>query len=131
MNVVACFVLVLLTGQPGTPPPTIRPTWTRRINQHWCDQPTRNLRWLNRMIQNAKSWPPYHYGWEVHQARYRGQEVFMLSLCRYCGQQRGFMLYNHQGQLIRQDEGANSSLLTDLTNARLLAANPGRFTAGS
>ena len=102
----------------------------RRVNHHWCNQPTHNLRWLNRMIQNARSWPPHHYGWEVHQARYRGQEVFVLSLCRYCGQQRGLLLYNHQGTLVGQDEGADSSLLIQLTNVRLLAANPGRFTAG-
>ena len=82
------------------------------------------------MILNVRSWPPYHYGWEVHQARYRGQEVFVLSLCRYCGPQRGLLLYNHQGALVRQDEGADSSLLTHLTNVRLLAADPGRFTAG-
>lgn len=126
MNVVVFLTLVLLTGQPGTPSPTIH-----RVNPHWCNQPTHDLRWLNRMIQNrtggpARSWPLHHYGWEVHQARYRGQEVFVLNLCRHCGQQQGFLLYNHQGELIGQGEGANSVWVTNLTHDRLLAAHPGR-----
>jgi len=79
------------------------------------------------MIQDAQAWPAYHYGWEVHQARYRGQEVFVLNLCRYCGRQQGFLLYNHQGALIGQGEGPDSVRLADLTNDRLLARHPGRF----
>ena len=100
------------------------------VNPHWCDQPARKLGWLNQMIQNAQSWPPYHYGWEVHQARYQGREVFTLNLCRECGQQRGFLIYNHYGVLVRQGEGADSLLLTHLTDVRLLANHPGRFIAG-
>ncbi|CCH57537.1 hypothetical protein BN8_p06718 (plasmid) [Fibrisoma limi BUZ 3] len=131
MNVALYLTLILLAGQPGTRPEgrawlhssklSIRP-----VTHHWCRQPIRNLRWLQRMIQNARSWPPYHYGWEVHQARWRGQEVFVLHLCRYCRQSRGFLLYNHYGELIGQGEGADSVRLTALTQDRMLAAHMGR-----
>lgn len=104
-------------------------TQPRQANGHWCEQPVGKLRWLNQMIQNAQSWPTYHYGWEVHQARYQGHEVFILHLCRYCGQSRGFLLYNHHGELIRQGEGADSVWVATLTNDRILAAHPGRFMA--
>ena len=117
MNVVVCLMLILLAGKPQPRP----------AHRHWCDQPTRRLYWLKHMIQNAQSWPAYHHGWEVHQARYQGQEVFVLNLCRRCGQQRGFLLYNHRGVLVGQGEGADSLLLGRLTNVRLLAFNPGRM----
>lgn len=117
MKVLFCLALALLTVQP-----LLRPA-----HRHWCEQPTFKLRWLNRMIQNAQSWPAYHYGWEVHQARYQGQEVFVLNLCRHCGQQRGFLVYNHRGVLVGEGEGADSLLLSRLTNVRLLANQLGRF----
>ena len=116
MKVLFCLALVLLTVKP----------LPRPAHRHWCEQPTYTLRWLNRMIQNAQSWPAYHYGWEVHQARYQGQEVFVLNLCRNCGLQRGFLLYNHRGVLVGQGEGVDSLLLSHLTNVRLVAFNPGR-----
>ena len=81
------------------------------------------------MIKNAQTWAPYHYGWEVHQARYRGQEVFVLHLCRSCGQSRRFGLYNHYGNLIGQGEGADSVWLSVLTQQRLLASHPGWVVA--
>ncbi|MEZ0542723.1 hypothetical protein [Fibrella arboris] len=126
MKLLCCIVLALTIGQ-GQHHPVNLPG--PRPHRHWCDQPTRRLRWLNQMIQNARSWPSYHYGWEVHQARYRGQEVFVLHLCRHCGQQRGFLLYNHYGELVGRGEGADSTWVTTLTNDRLLAAHPGRFMA--
>nr|WP_293834306.1 hypothetical protein [uncultured Arsenicibacter sp.] len=122
MKLLLILSLGLLAIQPrrgGLPP----------VNQHWCEQPVRKLRWLNQMIQNAQSWPTYHYGWEVHQAHYQGQEVFVLHLCRYCGRSRGFLLYNHYGELIGRGEGADSIWVSTLTNDRLLAAHPGRFMA--
>lgn len=117
MKSLLCLTLALLQWQP----------MPRTMHAHWCDQPTRNLRWLNRLIQDAQSWPATHYGWEVQQARFRGHEVFVLHLCRRCGQQRGFLVYNHQGRLISQGDGADSVVLSQLTNVRLLANDPGRF----
>jgi hypothetical protein len=124
MKLLCCLALSLSIGQ-SQPRPIIK-----AHHPHWCEQPTRKLRWLNQMIQNAQSWAPYHYGWEVHQARYREQEVFVLHLCRYCGQSRGFLLYNHHGELIGRAEGADSVWIATLTNDRLLTAHPGRFMAG-
>ena len=115
MKILAYLALALLSCQP------------RLADRHWCEQPIRKLRWLNQMIRNAQSWPTYHYGWEVHQARYRGREVFILHLCQHCGQSRGFILYNHQGELIGQGEGADSVWVAKLTHDRLLAAHSGRF----
>lgn len=117
MKILVCLALALSACQP------------RLADRHWCEQPVRKLRWLNQMIQNAQTWPTYHYGWEVHQARYRGREVFVLYLCRYCGQSRGFLLYNHYGELIGQGEGADSVWVAKLTHDRLLAAHPGRVIA--
>ena len=115
MKLLLCLSLGLLMAQP------------RPAKRHWCQHPVRQLRWLKQKIQNAQSWPPYHYGWEVHQARYRAQEVFVLHLCRYCGNRRGFLLYNHYGDLIGQGEGADSVWLNALTQQRLLASHPGRM----
>ncbi|XAZ82136.1 hypothetical protein A6C57_28230 (plasmid) [Fibrella sp. ES10-3-2-2] len=111
---------LLLLGLMLSPPP-------RPANRHWCAQPARQLRWLNRMIENVQSWPSYHYGWEVHQARYRGHEVFVLHLCRQCGVNRQFLLYNHYGTLLARAEGADSVWVATLIRDRLLAAHPGRF----
>jgi hypothetical protein len=105
MKLLYCLALSLSIGQGQ--PHLLNPPGTHR---HWCDQPVRKLRWLNQMIQNAQSWSPYHYGWEVHQARQREQEVFVLHLCRYCGSSRGFLLYNHHGELIgRGNSGLHTS----------------------
>lgn len=103
-------------------------TQPRQANRHWCEQPVRKLRWLNQMIQNAQSWPTYHYGWELHQALYQGREVFILHLCRYCGKSRGFLLYNHHGELIGQGEGADSVWVAALDQDRLLQTHSGRFS---
>lgn len=138
MKMLFYLTLVLTLGKPGlgqtrrnaVPPKHryARQTQIYPTDPHWCEQPTRKLRWLSQMIQNAQAWPPYHYGWEVHQARLGGYEVFVLHLCRYCGSSRGFLLYNHHGQLIDQGEGADSIRLADMSQDRLLAANAGRFT---
>lgn len=117
MKRIAVFVTLALTAwQPLLPA------------KHWCAHPVQQLRWLRQLIDNAQSWSPNHYGWEVHQARYHGHEVFVLHLCRYCGLSRGFLLYDHHGDLIEQGEGADSVRLGAMTEDRLLAANPGRYS---
>lgn len=124
MKLLCCLVLALAVGQGQ-----LHPVRLPEAHHHWCEQPTRRLRWLSQMIQNAQSWPAYHYGWEVHQAYYRGREVFVLHLCRRCGRSRGFLLYNHHGELIGRGEGADSIWVSTLNNDRLLAAHSGRFMA--
>ncbi|MBN8826895.1 MULTISPECIES: hypothetical protein [unclassified Spirosoma] len=118
MNRFSYLRLVFLINLTSLPP----------VHPHWCKQPTRQLRWLNQLIQQVNSWPSTHGGWEVHQARYQGKEVFVLHLCRHCGRSRGFFLYNHYGSLLSKGDGTDTIQLATLTQDRLLAAHPGRFS---
>lgn len=122
MNVLFWLALVLLTDQP-----IVRLTAPRPNHRHWCSQPTRTLRWLNRKIKVAMTSPGDGNGWEVHQGRLWGQEVFILHLFRQNGQHQGFLLYNHYGEHIYTGERSDSLQLTDLIGDRLLATSPNRL----
>ncbi|QIP13799.1 hypothetical protein G8759_14855 [Spirosoma aureum] len=117
MNLCISVALALITWQPIP----------QSVHHHWCDKPTHKLRWLNHKLKEIAIFPHSNNGWEMHQARYWGQEVFVLHLFRHGGKSRGFLLYNHHGELIVTWERADSVQLADMISDRMLAASPGRL----
>ncbi|GAB2562343.1 hypothetical protein GCM10027085_62690 [Spirosoma aerophilum] len=79
------------------------------------------------MIQEISVFPTNANTWEVHQAHYWGQEVFIVYLLNQEKKGPGFFLYNHAGQLVTTWERADSVHLADMIGDRMLVASPGRF----
>lgn len=119
MKFLFCLTLGLLSCQSMMP----------SAHRHWCDQPTHKLRWLKRMIQEIGVFPASQDTWEIHQAHYWGQEVFIVHLFGPGSRKQGFFLYNHVGQLVTTWERVDSIHLADMIGDRMLVASPGRFTS--
>jgi|GEM_PF-4121629 len=117
MKFLFCLTLGLLSCQSMMP----------SAHRHWCDQPIHKLRWLKRMIQEIGVFPTAQNTWEVHQAHYWGQEVFIVHLFGQDKKGQGFFLYNHAGELISTWKQADSVHLADLIGDRTLVANTSRF----
>lgn len=92
---------------------------------HWCEYPVEQLRWLNDLIADVRSYAA-RGGWEMHQARYERQEVFVLYLIVPRATQSTFVLYNHYGDEIYRAPASENDVLSKLQNDRLLAGVVGR-----
>ncbi|KAA9341100.1 hypothetical protein [Larkinella humicola] len=93
-------------------------------SSHRCENPVEELRWLNDLIANVRSYAA-RGGWEMHQARYERQEVFVLYLIVPHASQSTFVLYNHYGKEIYRAPVSENKVLPKLQEDRLLAGVAG------
>lgn len=95
-------------------------------SSHWCEQPTEQLRWLSQLVGNVRSYAAQG-GWEMHQAQYDRQEVFVLYLIIPRNARSSFVLYNHHGDELHREAVAESLILPKLQHDRLLAGAEGIY----
>lgn len=95
-------------------------------SSHWCESPVEQLSWLHQLVGNVQSYAE-RAGWEMHQDRYKGREVFVLYLIVPRSEKSTFIMYSHHGEILQQGPLAQSAILPELREDRLLVGANGHL----
>ncbi len=95
-------------------------------SSHWCENPVEQLSWLHQLVDNVQAYAE-RAGWEMHQNRYKGREVFVLYLIMPRSEKSTFVMYSHHGEILHQGPLAQSTILLKWEEDRLLIGANGKL----